>query len=86
MNGQRRAERERGRDERTRDGDILGAFACRELDVDLAGAPAGVEFHVFDSSTRASVETANSGFNCSFAGGKFELNRHCESAICERQP
>ena len=75
-----------GARELTCDGNVLSALARRELDANLAGAPALVEFHTRSPSSCAGVKAGNGLDKCSVAGVKF--NTICGvlgvSAGCKR--
>ena len=75
-----------GARELTCDGNVLGALARRELDANLAGAPALVEFHNRSPSSCAGVKAGKGSMKCSVAGVKF--NTSCGvlgvSAGCKR--
>ena len=75
-----------GARELTCDGNVLGALARRELDANLACAPALVEFHTRPPSSCAGVKAGNGSMKCSVAGVKF--NTSCGvlgvSAGCKR--
>lgn len=60
-----------GARELTCDGNVLGALARRELDANLAGAPALVEFHNRSPSSCAGVKAGKGSMKCSVAGVKF---------------
>ena len=60
-----------GARELTCDGNVLSALARRELDANLAGAPALVEFHTRSPSSCAGVKAGKGIMKCSVAGVKF---------------